>query len=93
MPDRLVISNTSPLLYLHQVGHLELLPRLYGQVRIPRPCGRSFEVPHDTSLLLVVVDFGSREAEAIALSVAHPGSLLIQDDSQDVLCKVTLSLA
>jgi hypothetical protein len=23
MPDRLVISNTSPLLYLYQVGHLE----------------------------------------------------------------------
>ena len=35
MPDRLVISNTSPLLYLHQVGHLELLPRLYGQVQVP----------------------------------------------------------
>jgi len=35
MPDRLVISNTSPLLYLHQVGHLELLLRLYGQVQVP----------------------------------------------------------
>jgi predicted nucleic acid-binding protein len=35
MPDRLVISNTSPLLYLHQVGHLDLLWRLYGRVQIP----------------------------------------------------------
>ena len=30
-----VISNTSPLLYLHQLGLLELLQRLYGRVRIP----------------------------------------------------------
>jgi predicted HTH domain antitoxin len=35
MPDRLVISNTSPLLYLHQVGRLDLLWRLYGQIQIP----------------------------------------------------------
>jgi|SRR6185312_5132745 len=32
MPDRLVISNTSPLLYLHQAGQLDLLKRLYGRV-------------------------------------------------------------
>lgn len=36
MPDRLVISNTSPILYLHQVGHLDLLWKLYGQVQIPQ---------------------------------------------------------
>lgn len=35
MPDRLVISNTSPLLYLHQVGHLGLLPSLYGRIHVP----------------------------------------------------------
>lgn len=33
MPD--VITNTSPLQYLHQVGQLPLLPALYGQVRVP----------------------------------------------------------
>jgi predicted nucleic acid-binding protein len=32
MPDRPVICNTSPLLYLHQIGHLDLLPALYGTV-------------------------------------------------------------
>jgi predicted nucleic acid-binding protein len=31
----LVISNTSPLLYLNLVGHLWLLPELYGDVAIP----------------------------------------------------------
>ena len=35
MPDRLVVSNTSPLLYLHQVGRLDLLRQLYGGVVVP----------------------------------------------------------
>jgi predicted nucleic acid-binding protein len=34
MPDRLVVCNTSPLLYLHQVGRLGLLRDLYGRVQI-----------------------------------------------------------
>lgn len=35
MPERIVICNTSPLLYLHQVGQLSLLPQLYGMAFIP----------------------------------------------------------
>ena len=35
MPDQIVISNTSPLLYLHLIGRLELLARLYGEVLVP----------------------------------------------------------
>lgn len=35
MPDRRVISNTSPLYYLHQVGCLNLLRQLYGSICIP----------------------------------------------------------
>ena len=102
MPERLVICNTSPLLYLHQVGHLDLLARLYGRVQIPPAvqkellagAQRGVAVPdisalewlqvrplRDTTLLPVVIDLGSGEAEAIALAVAHPGSLLILDDS------------
>lgn len=34
MPE--VISNTSPLQYLYQLGLLELLPRLAGRVTVPR---------------------------------------------------------
>ena len=30
-----VVTNTSPLLYLHQLRLLELLPRLYGRVVVP----------------------------------------------------------
>lgn len=33
MPE--VISNTSPLQYLHQLGLLDLLPRLVGRVTVP----------------------------------------------------------
>ena len=102
MPDRLVISNTSPVLYLHQVGRLDLLWKLYGQVQIPQaveaeiragtqqgivvPDVSTLEWLHvhplpDRTLLPVVTDLGSGEAEAIALAVAHPGSLLILDDN------------
>ncbi len=57
MPEREVVSNTSPLLYLHQVGQLDLL------------------------LLPMVTDLGRGEAEALALALAFPGSLLILDDA------------
>lgn len=42
MPDggRQVIADTSPLQYLFQVGHLDLLPRLYGEVTIPEAVAR-----------------------------------------------------
>ena len=33
MPE--VVVNTSPLQYLHQIGCLDLLPRLYRQVVVP----------------------------------------------------------
>jgi len=32
---REVVSNTSPLLYLHQLGSIDLLPVLYSQVIVP----------------------------------------------------------
>lgn len=35
MPERFIITNTSPLLYLHLVGHLALLQILYGAIVIP----------------------------------------------------------
>ena len=35
MPNRLVIVNTSPLLYLHQTDCLYLLQQLYKRVTAP----------------------------------------------------------
>ena len=34
MPD-IVISNTSPIFYLHRLGRLELLHRLYSRILVP----------------------------------------------------------
>ena len=34
-PDSLAVINTSPLLYLHQVGQLDVLPKLYSQIVAP----------------------------------------------------------
>jgi len=34
-PDHLALINTSPLLYLHQVGQLEVLPQLYSHIIAP----------------------------------------------------------
>jgi predicted nucleic acid-binding protein len=34
-PPTFVISNTSPLFYLHRIGQLDLLRQLYGQVVVP----------------------------------------------------------
>ncbi len=35
MPERLVVADTSPLLYLHQAQQLLLLRELYGSVAVP----------------------------------------------------------
>jgi len=36
MPDLTVVCNTSPLYYLHQIGRLDLLRRLYQWVVVPQ---------------------------------------------------------
>ena len=43
-PDAKTIANTSPLLYLHQVGHLDLLKHLYQRVIIPRAVQQELQV-------------------------------------------------
>ncbi|MBD2326279.1 hypothetical protein [Alkalinema sp. FACHB-956] len=35
MPDRLVITNTSPLFYLHQIDRLDLLQNPYSTITVP----------------------------------------------------------
>jgi predicted nucleic acid-binding protein len=35
MPEPLVISNTSPVFYLHQISRLEVLRDIYGTVVVP----------------------------------------------------------
>ena len=50
MPE--AISDTSPLLYLHLIGRLDWLPRLFGQIWIP-------------SAVLVELETGQKEGHAV----------------------------
>ncbi|MCL1474478.1 DUF3368 domain-containing protein [Argonema antarcticum] len=43
MPETTVIVNTSPLLYLHQVGCLQLLQQLYNKVTVPTAVPQELE--------------------------------------------------
>lgn len=43
MPLLTTVSNTSPLFYLHRLGQLELLPRLYGTIHVPTEVFRELE--------------------------------------------------
>lgn len=70
MPESTTFSNTSPLLYLHLIKQLELLPQLYGNVPIP---------PAVESELQAGAARG--EAEVIALGLENPHSRLILDDT------------
>jgi uncharacterized protein len=102
MLDRTVVSNTSPLVYLHQIQQIGLLQSLYGRAIIPLAVQDElragaeigFDVPDldkipwieaqplaDRTLIPAVVDLGLGEAEAIALALSSPGSLLILDDA------------
>jgi predicted nucleic acid-binding protein len=102
MPERVVVSNTSPLLYLHQVGQLDLLAKLYQRVVVPSAVRDELRVgarrgvstpevdeipwlevrtPADMTLLPLVIDLGAGEAEALALALASPESLVILDDA------------
>lgn len=43
MPTPTAVSNTSPLFYLHRLGQLDLLPQLYGSIRVPAEVVRELE--------------------------------------------------
>jgi predicted nucleic acid-binding protein len=55
MPEA-VISNTSPLQYLYQLGHLELLPRFYQQVTIPPAVGQELAAGRALGVPLPVLE-------------------------------------
>jgi predicted nucleic acid-binding protein len=43
-PNSLTIVNTSPLLYLHQIGQIDLLMKLYSQITVPTAVQQELEV-------------------------------------------------
>lgn len=58
-PERLVVSNTSPLLYLHQVSQLDLLRKLYGKLYVPSAVQLELKVGEE--LGVSVPDVGNLE--------------------------------
>jgi len=44
MPDRVVLCDASPLIYLHRIGQLDLLRRLYGGIVVPAAVAEEFRV-------------------------------------------------
>ena len=79
MPE--VICNTSPLQYLHQIGHLGLLPRLVGRVIVPvavvdeLAVGRAAGVslPDPTTLEWVVIQRPASEKALRLITDLGPG--------------------
>jgi predicted nucleic acid-binding protein len=77
LPD--VICNTSPFQYLHQIGHLELLPKLVSRIVVPtavadelaegRRRGLDLPIPED----LPWVDMRTPSSEHVVRLVADLG--------------------
>ncbi len=100
MPD-LVISNTSPLFYLHRLRHLDLLQKLYRQVVVPEAVVDELKAGRDQgedapdvtdydwievravrtpTLVQLITDLGTGEAQVLALALEEPDCLVILDD-------------
>lgn len=90
MPD-IIISDTSCLILLDKIGHLELLEKVYQKVRITPeilcefgksvPDWITVEKPTNTPIQQVLEqNLDTGEASAIALAYQFPESTLIIDD-------------
>ena len=49
MPERSVVADTSPLMYLHLTGHLSILHELYETIIVPIAVQRELEVGQSQS--------------------------------------------
>ncbi len=56
MPKRSVIVNTSPLLYLHQVGCLELLQKLYQNIYVTNAVQEELDVGKNQGIDVPQID-------------------------------------
>ena len=55
MPNQLVVVDTSPLQYLHQVGYLGLLQNLYGNIVVPFAVGEELKVGQFQGVIVPVI--------------------------------------
>jgi predicted nucleic acid-binding protein len=86
MPE--VIANTSPLQYLFQLGILDLLPELYGEVFVPEGVVLELRSGIDRGVLLPDLEGLSwlrirkaRSAPVLTLAAEMDDPLVVLDDS------------
>ena len=77
MPEA-VISNTSPLQYLYQIGELELLPRFYQQVTVPPAVVQELAAGHALGVALPVL------AQVPWVQVQAPIAVQVRNGSRQV---------
>jgi predicted nucleic acid-binding protein len=88
-----IISNTSPLIALHHLGDLELLPKVLGSgILIPSAVARELRsgslppwievrtLQHPVGTKILQSSLGAGESEAIALAMEVGADLTLLDD-------------
>lgn len=70
-PEPIVIVNTSPLLYLHQINHLNLLQALYKNITAPVAVQQELEIGRQQGIDVPAIDqipwIQLRQVESISL--------------------------
>jgi uncharacterized protein len=91
-----VVADTSPLIALHQIGQLQLLERLFGEVLVPPAVAReaALTLPEPPSWIRIVApsqpmgseglraSLGPGESEALSLAIELRADIVIVDDRQ-----------
>lgn len=91
MPDSSIIANSSCLIALESIGHLELLQKTYGRILIPEAVCKEFgssipgwisigQVQDSRLARALLLDLGPGEAEVIVLGLEHAPCTVILDD-------------
>ena len=93
MPVTSIISNSSPLIGLEQIGQLNILRALFGTIAVPpavvREVTRTVDLPEwieqraliqNIGPLIMKASLGQGESEAISLALESNASLVILDD-------------
>lgn len=90
----IVVSNTSPLIFLSSIDMLELLNHEFGEVQIPEAVYREFtvyeemikpwiktkKINNNLFATVLTTTLGDGEAEAIVLAKEIKADLLLMDD-------------
>lgn len=89
MPE--VFANTSPLQYLHQLGLLELLPKLYGAVGVPSAVIREIEAGHALGVSLPALPLGAGFEVVPEIDVSRPRLAVLGAGERQVIACAALT--